>query len=388
MPEIITNFVTLVAFIAILGVLVFIHELGHYLAARWMGVHVEEFAFGFGKSLWQKQIGKTLYRINLLPFGGYVKLQGEKFDIADQREDSYTHKPIWAKLIILCAGVFMNVVLAVLLFIGYLASTGYQQAFRAVTDFDFVGAQNVQLGVVVSNVEVGSPADTNFALGDVILTVNGKKLNKLAEFKQVLANSEGENVTFEYINIDNLQAAPQTKSLNLRSASENKPLLGIGYVSMFIVDYPVSALSAFAHTWNMFSYQLTALGALISESIAKQDAQIALQEVGGVIAVGNLVGQVVSLGDYWGLINLTALLSVVLAFFNILPIPLLDGGQVMLETVQSVFRRRIPEGVVNVINTLSFLLLVGFSIFITFKDALQFNLVGGIFEALRSVLGR
>ena len=147
-------------------------------------------------------------------------------------------------------------------------------------------------------------------------------------------------------------------------------------------------ISAIPHTWNMFSYQLVSLRQLIDDSIASQDAQIALQEVGGVIAVGNLVGQVVSLGDYLALLNLTALLSVALAFFNVLPFPLLDGGQATLEILQALMRRRIPDKYLNVINTIGLVFLLGLSVLITFKDALQFNLIQGILEQVRSVFGR
>lgn len=388
MPEALNTLITIVSFILILGILVFIHELGHYLAARLMRVHVEEFAFGFGMSLWSRKIGKTLYKINLLPFGGYVKLQGEKYDPNDQRDDSYTHKSVYAKLFILLAGITMNILLAIFLFAIFLGTAGYQQAFRAITDFDFVGVQSSKIALVVSNVEPGAPADGNLKSGDVILKADDRDFAYLGEFKEILAQKEGGSITLEVTDIESLAGAPRQVTLNLRDQSEGKPLLGVGYISMYIIDYPASVISAIPHTWNMFSYQLVSLRQLIDDSIASQDAQIALQEVGGVIAVGNLVGQVVSLGDYLALLNLTALLSVALAFFNVLPFPLLDGGQATLEILQALMRRRIPDKYLNVINTIGLVFLLGLSVLITFKDALQFNLIQGILEQVRSVFGR
>ncbi|MBL8014801.1 MAG: site-2 protease family protein [Candidatus Doudnabacteria bacterium] len=388
MPEVLNTLITIVSFILILGILVFIHELGHYLAARLMRVHVEEFAFGFGMSLWSRKIGKTVYKINLLPFGGYVKLQGEKYDPNDQRDDSYTHKSVYAKLFILLAGITMNILLAIFLFAIFLGTAGYQQAFRAITDFDFVGVQSSKIALVVSNVEPGAPADGNLKSGDVILKADDRDFAYLGEFKEILAQKEGGSITLEVTDIESLAGAPRQVTLNLRDQSEGKPLLGVGYISMYIIDYPASVISAIPHTWNMFSYQLVSLRQLIDDSIASQDAQIALQEVGGVIAVGNLVGQVVSLGDYLALLNLTALLSVALAFFNVLPFPLLDGGQATLEILQALMRRRIPDKYLNVINTIGLVFLLGLSVLITFKDALQFNLIQGILEQVRSVFGR
>lgn len=388
MPEIFNQIISLIAFIAILGLLVFVHELGHFLAAKLSGVVVEEFAFGFGRSLWKKQIKGTLYKINLLPFGGYVTLQGEKFNLEDNREGSYSHKPIYIKLFILVAGVTMNVILAVLLFAIYLATANYQLSFRAIGDYNFVGTEQNRMLVAVIDVTEASPASDKLAFGDVITSVGGTQLVRSGQFMEYLDANEGKEVSFGVIPVDNLDAEPRIVTTTLREKESGQPLLGIGYGSFYSINYPKNFLSAVPHTLNMFGYQLSAIADLIGQSIAKSDAKIALREVGGVIAVGNLVGEVVALGEFTSLINLTALLSVTLAFFNILPFPLLDGGQAAIEIVQAATRRRIPEKYVNLINNLGFIFLILISILITFKDVIQFNLLQNIISGLRSVLGR
>lgn len=388
MPDIFNQAISLVAFVAILGLLVFVHELGHFLAAKLSGVVVEEFAFGFGKSLWKREYKGTLYKINLLPFGGYVTLQGEKANSTDTREGSYSNKPLYKKLFILVAGVTMNMILAVLLFGIYLATANYQLSFRAIGDYNFVGTEQARLLVAVIDATEGSPASGKLGFGDVITTVNGTQLVRSEQFTEFLNANEGKEVSFGVIPVDNLSAEPRIITTTLRDSDTQQPLLGIGYSNFYVIDYPKNFLVAFPHTLNMFGYQLSSIADLIEQSIAKSDAKIALREVGGVIAVGNLVGEVVALGEFTSLINLTALLSVTLAFFNILPFPLLDGGQAVVEILQSATGRRIPDKLINVVNNLGFIFLILLSILITFKDVIQFNLLENLISGLRSVLGR
>src|SRR5689334_7367990 len=135
----------LISLVIIVGLLVFVHEFGHFLAAKFTGVTVEEFALGFGPHLISKKYRGTLYRVNLLPLGGFVKLQGERGEgeKAERRAGSYANKPLRVKLLILSAGVIMNVILAAVLFALYLPTVNYQVTVRKEGSFSFVGTESI-----------------------------------------------------------------------------------------------------------------------------------------------------------------------------------------------------------------------------------------------------
>lgn len=383
------SLLTFVLVVAILGLIVFVHEFGHFIVAKLSGVKVEEFAFGFGKRLLQKEWRGTVYKVNLLPFGGYVKLQGEIYSAEDKRPDSFSSQSLAKKVAVLLAGIVMNFILAVVLFSIYLASVNYQVSFRAIEDYPFLGTKSVTLMLPIFGVEDGSPASKALKEGDIITGINGQKFVSVSAFTDTLQANAGNTITIDYsTNTVDPNLDTQSAQITLRRSDEQKPLLGVSYAKFYFISYFDNFLAGVPHAVNMLGYQVQSLANLIGQSIQKSDAKIALREVGGVIAVGNLVSTVISVGDFGSLINLTALLSIAVAFFNVLPLPLLDGGHVLIESIQAWRKRRIPERYINVINNVGFIFLVLLSIGITFKDAVQFNFLTNIWDGIRAIIGR
>lgn len=379
--------VSIIIFILVLGTLVFVHELGHFVAARLMGVAVRQFAFGFGPAIVKKKVGPTTYRINIFPLGGYVQMQGEAMNKEDTRPDSYTNKPLWRKWIILMAGITMNIVFAIVVFAVFLAMSGYQVPMMQLVDYNFVGTERVDTILPVVQVLEDSPAVGKLTDQDVIVEFNQQRIKSSSDFQKLLKQHAGQTVKVGYVPLTNLQAIPQIAEVTLREEGSDQPLLGVSYLPTYLVVYPQTVTAAVSHTANMFGYQVAAISWLVNKSVAESDPSIVLNEVRGFIGIGDLVGQVVQFGGVADILSLAALMSLALAFFNVLPLPLLDGGQAVLETIQTLTKNRIPESVINVINTIGLVLLVLLSVGITLKDAVQFNFLENIGHTISRLFG-
>ena len=172
------------AFVIVLGVLIFFHELGHFLVARLFGVGVEKFSLGFGPRIFGRKIGITDYRVSAIPLGGYVKMVGEEPDaeIAPERISlSFTHKSVWKKILIVAAGPFFNVLLAVLIFYGI-----------------FIVSGNIVLKPVIGEVQENSPAmSAGLQAGDVIQRINGQPVESWDAMAGLISESQGESLQVE-----------------------------------------------------------------------------------------------------------------------------------------------------------------------------------------------
>jgi len=195
---------TLFIFLLILSVLVLIHELGHFVAAKAAGVRVEEFGWGLPPRILGKKFGETTYSINLLPFGGFVKLTGEDMDQGGgDTEDlgktgmpdpkSFASKTPLQRGIILIAGVFMNIVLAVVIFYIFMFVNGFKTfQMPLIFDYDFKFGDTTKIGTVISGIQPGSAAEkAGLTLGEAVAAVNGRKVTDIAQFKSVLAEYNG-----------------------------------------------------------------------------------------------------------------------------------------------------------------------------------------------------
>ncbi len=393
---------SILIFIVVIAVLVFVHELGHFTAAKWLGVHVKEFAIGFGKSLWSRKFGKTTYKVNLIPLGGYVSLEGEEHTqkaTTEKDPQSFQTKPFWAKAIILLAGIFMNIVLAILLMTIYLPLNNYQTQLTYIdlrSEFKFIGAEERKtIAVFVNDVIEGSAADGLLQSGDVLYQVDGAPINGQDEFLAYLSEKNGQEITVDYYKVD-LETGQilSTEETTIRLADveegNDKPILGVSFGTQTIayyLEYPKNILSALPHTLNVFNYQLAVLGDSLSRSVEERDVNIIGDQVGSVAAVGAVIDQQVNNSEFDEIINIAALVSLSLAFFNILPLPILDGGQLFIYGIEAVTRRRLPEGFISILNQVTFVLLILLSVVLIFRDFIRFQFLGGIIESLRTVFG-
>jgi len=348
---------TLIIFLLILSVLVLIHELGHFVAAKACGVRVEEFGWGLPPRIVGKKFGETVYSINLLPFGGFVKLTGEdsgegadaKGKNGKQDPKSFAAKTPLQRGIILTAGVFMNVVLAVTIFYFFMFVNGFKTfQMPLIFDYDFKFGETTKIGTVISGIQPGSSAEkAGLTLGEAIIAVNGKGVTDIKQFKDVLGEYGGEPVQLtltdlkdtSYTKIRDVQISP-TKD------ESGKPIIGVYLGESVSISYkkPLDRVFVgFYHSYNVMGYSLNTLGQMISVSFKTKDISPVSESVSGPVGIYNLVDMVLKYGgpNAWlTLLDYTALMSLSLAIVNILPFPALDGGRVVFVLFEGVTRKK------------------------------------------------
>lgn len=349
--------------VLIFGLLVFVHEFGHFIAAKRGGVEVEEFGFGFPPRALGKKVGKTIYSINWLPLGGFVRMKGE--DSSDTSKGSFGAASYRRKMLILTAGVLMNVLTAFLILVA-LCFTGIPASVARTLSSAPV-AREQEANVLVLEVAKDSPAEkAGVKVGESIVSINGEKFNteqdlttttkRLAGTKAVMAvrNSEGQ------VRLVDVQ-------LRDEEAGKKSGYLGVGPFETHEVSYGLKApLVAVEMTWNMLWGTLKgfALGIAGLLRIVKPSETAA---VTGPVGIVVLLNNVMRLGASY-IFFFIASISASLAVVNILPIPALDGGRVFLLSVQRFTGKALsPEGEARV-HMIGFALLIGLMIVITVLD--------------------
>ncbi len=361
-------FRTVVSFLLVLGVLVFIHELGHYLAARWRGVHVERFSIGFGRAIatWQDRRG-TEWRIAWLPLGGYVKLHGQERpeDVAEDVRaawrvgETFHEKPVLDRAIIVAAGPLANFVLAAVLFAGIFATVGKP-----------VGT------TLIAGVVEGSPAARAGVLpGDRILALDGQAVMRFEQVQAHVQPRAGVPVELRVARAngqeDTLRATPEARP----GSPEGR--LGIsGGVPAFERMNPAQALGAgVTHTVDVSGQTLQGVWQMIS-------GQRGTEDLGGPLKIAQLSGQVATMGIA-SLITFMAVLSVNLALINLFPIPVLDGGHLVFYAAEAIRGRPLPQQAVEYGFRAGFALLIALFVFATWNDLASF----GVFRWAAGLFG-
>lgn len=347
--------ITVLAFIFLLGIIVLVHEFGHFITAKMCGIYVHEFALGMGPTIYKKQGKETLYSIHLLPIGGFCAMAGEDVNSDDEKdkvipaERMFCNKKYWQKIIVLLAGVAMNFILAISIFT---IIVGLARAY-------FEPAQ-----ATVSSLMENYPAEkAGIEIGDKIIAIDiNDKTFKISTFTDVqlmqsLIESE-EVVTYTVVRDNETLKIAVTPIYDEES---NSYIIGIYGNSDTKIDvkWYMAPYYGTRMTLDTFSLMIKSLAILFTPTGYKQ--------LSGPIGVATVTGEVVSLGLF-SYIILIALLSINVGFVNLLPLPVLDGGQVLLETIQVIFRKRISEKVKIIIMIISWLLLFALMIFVTIND--------------------
>lgn len=367
--------ISIIGFLFVFSLIVFVHELGHFLAAKKMGVRVDEFAFGFPPRIWGRKKKGTLYAVNAIPMGGYVKLHGEDGDAKDP--DSYIMKSAPKRILILAAGVIMNMVLAwVILFGGYLI--GMKPIIP-----DMVRHEGIvnNLKVTVVEVERDTPADREgIQKGDVIRKVEGQAIVVSDEMIMALQEKLKENgnqkikVTIEREGAE-FEKEFSTYRSKVQSGDEEVEVNRIGIVledkgkirAPFFTAVKASSIEIF----NITKLTFIGLGELFGKLVSNlQITDNATGPVGMFIITGSYANQ-----GFSSLIQLAALLSIAIGAFNILPIPGLDGGHILVALLESATRRKFSNKVKNAIQLAGFGALILLVIVITFKDLFRFGII-------------
>lgn len=362
-------FVTILVFLLIIGILVFVHELGHFLLAKKHGVKVEEFAFGFRPRLFAKKVGETEYAINLIPLGGYVKLYGEGDEASGDR--SLRSKTIYQRFQILVAGSLMNFILGFIV-LTILFSTGFNPIFPGVNTNPYVSSTQQ---VVVRDISEGSPANiAGLMEGDIITSFNGEPVFSDQEFIMSTVGSVGQEVTITYLR-EGQEATAQLTPRSDPPAGEGPIGVAIstdGKIQTPIVKAPAAALW---ESGRIIGLSAQAFVGFVQNLVIRQEVS---DDVTGLIGIGALTGVARRLGvDY--LAQLLAIISIGLGVINLMPILPLDGGHIAALGYEKVARRPLSDKQLGILAIAGLVFVLMIFAIVTYKDIIRFDIIGRIF---------
>jgi regulator of sigma E protease len=340
--------------IPVFGLLIFIHELGHFGAAKLFGIRVREFALGFGPTIGGFDWGETRYNLRLVPLGGFVLMAGmEEADADDPR--GFVKKPLWQRALVIAAGPLMNFVLAALLFAAFLFFIGMPS-----TETTVIGEVPERCAeAVVDGMSTQLPCPAYAAgirSGDRVVAINGKKVAAWQDVLQQIAQSGGAPLTFA---VDRQGETREFKVTPLHAdgrwkvgiAPANRPVpLGRALVegSLWTADFAV--------TWV---YGLTMM---VTGQVKP--------ELSGPVGITMLIAETASQG-LDTLLRFTAVLSINLGMFNLLPIPALDGSRLVFLGVELVRGRRLDPRRESMVHLVGFLILIGLMVVITYGEVFR-----------------
>lgn len=393
---------TIAIFIVILGLLVFVHELGHFTVAKKSGMAVEEFGFGFpprligfqkinGRTTWvfgnKKQrhpdevyafpgkgspgksealtgpdllAEQTIYSVNWIPLGGFVKIRGENNDFEDDPK-SFINRPFFGRLLTLVAGVLMNLILA-----WALISIGFIIGLPAAVDSagsvaPYATLKNARIGIV--DVVQNFPADrAGIRPGDVIVKVDGRNFSDIGQVSAYVAAKAGMKIDFE-IQRDGQNLNFQVQSQKPTSPNEGPTGIALANIGTLTVPWYWAFWEGAKATGVQISNIFHGFYLLLT-------AKLGWGSVGGPIKIYQLTGEVAQMGFIY-VLQFTAFLSLNLAILNILPFPALDGGRVLFLIIEKLRRKRNNQAVEQWVNTVGFILLLLLMAAVTVKDIIK-----------------
>ncbi len=348
--------------IAILVLLIVVHELGHFIAAKLFGVRVDEFgvgypprAFSFGR--W----GGTEYTLNWIPFGGFVRLFGDEGG-PERGAGSFVDAPRWKQALILVAGVMMNLIAAWALFVGAY-STGILHVVN-----DDKHAASAQL--IVTDVVAGSPADAaGLRPGDMVLKLTDANEAATLTPDGVLAfvrERGGQDIEVEYLHGDAVATSTLRPAHAVVPQESGRPAIGIGLALVTKEALPLAEAmrAATVSTYNAFILVAQGLWTIVSGAL--QGAPD-LSNVHGPVGIVSDVGEAARNGIGY-LFSLAAFISINLVIINLIPIPALDGGRIVVVAIESILRRPAPRLAIQVLNALGIALIVMLMLTVTYQD--------------------
>ncbi len=352
--------IIIIAFFSLIS-LIIIHELGHFLLAKRFGVKVEEFGIGYPPRLFGKKIGETIYSINLLPFGAFVKIYGQEKRIEDPR--SFTTKPFWQKVLIIVAGVISFWIVAAIL-LSIVMGIGVPTIIQDEENQGLVDPK-IQITAIASN----SPAEkAGLKPGDTIMGISGTDINKVKEVQGFTQAHKGEKI------ILTIRRGKEVFDVSLVprvSPPENEGAMGVALARTALKSYPwyQAPIKGIVATGNLTLMIIKVWGTTIMNLFQGKGVPAGV-EVKGIVGIFGLFIQVGAMGVSYFL-QFIAMISVSLALINILPIPALDGGWLLFLVIEKLKGRPLNQKIVQNISLVFFFLLIALMIWVTIKDIAQ-----------------
>lgn len=339
------NFIlTAVAAIIIFAVMIFVHELGHFIAAKALGVKVNEFALGMGPKILSKQKGETLYSLRLFPIGGFCSMEGEDEETQDER--SFSRKKPWKRLIILVAGAAMNILLGFVLLIGIgSVSEGYVEP------------------VVREVVEDSGAMEAGLLPGDEILRANKRRVNIYEDLSWEVTNNTQENAVLNLV----VERGGKKEEIAITPKNTDGRLT-------YGMSFEIGKNTVIKTVRNA-AYRTLFYGRVVIDSfISLIKGTVPLSQVSGPIGIVNEIGNAVETAQKTGvegilnLLSLAVLLTINLGVFNLLPVPALDGGRILFVIIEMIRRKPVPVDKEAIVHFVGIVILLGLSVLIAFKD--------------------
>lgn len=348
--------ITAAAFAIALGILVLIHEAGHFLAARKLNVGVEKFSLGFGPKIVSKKIKDTEYLISAIPLGGYVKLLGEDpSEECNDLEHAFSAQPLWKRFSIVFAGPFCNLVLPVIIF--------------TITFMIGVATYGTKVGEVIEDSAAMAGGMKN---GDKILAIDSKDISRWEELKKIVSASPNRKLSFRIKREDEdspviLYITPKSeKYTDMFGEEHEEGRIGIipGDETVIEKYNPfVAIFKGVDRTWYMTKIIFLSILKLIQGKISPDT-------IGGPILIAQMAGQQAKMG-IMPYLYFIAMLSINLGILNLLPIPVLDGGHIFFFAIEAIMRRPIPEKKREFAQQVGLFMLVSLMLFAFYNDIMR-----------------
>ena len=338
--------ITLAATVFVFSLIVFVHEAGHFITAKLTGMQVDEFAIGFGPKLYSRKYGETVYSLRIIPLGGFNKIDGMS-DEEELNERSFLNKPVLSRLLVISAGALMNFLLAFLLLWGIVFSTGISSVLP-----------DPIVGGIIKN---SAAAEAGIEPGDRIISVGNEPVNRWIDIPEAIEAHQREVVPVVYerdgsrITVDTIPKTDEKTGRTLLGVmpSIQTKYVGVGEAAHFAVN------------------RIVDLGTMMLAGLYRMVSGTEKAELAGPIGVAQLAGQAASVG-FVNLLTFTAFLSLNLGILNLLPIPMLDGGYIILILLEGITRRKMPKKALYYIQMAGVIILGAMFIFALVQDISRF----------------
>lgn len=321
-------------------VLIIIHEFGHFIAAKLLGVRVNEFAVGFGPKLFSKKFGETKYSVNLIPFGGYCAMEGEDESSGDSR--AFCNKKPWRRLIIVAMGAIFNLLLGLIIIAVTLAP---EKSFTST--------------VVAEFRENAVSQQTGLKVNDKILEVDGRKIYTTYDLSYAFTNVKDGKID---ILVKRDGEKVKLNDVTFKTQEEN----GISYLTVDFYVYGIKkdVGSYISQTFNTAISNCAVIWRSLIDLIA---GKFGISAVSGPIGVTVAIGSAAK-ANLASLLPIMALITINLGLFNLFPLPALDGGRILFILIEMIFRKPVPQKYEAMVHTAGFIILIGFMVLIAAKD--------------------